>query len=167
MKATIVLQVLISFGAGLTALFVLYRLLDSMMRRNFQITEPNHAYAIFQVGILLSGSIMLSSVMNAAMNAIRFLNQGGTSLMDFTISIGYVLLFIIIGLGFTFLVIVSGIFAFFQLTHIDEWQQIKANNIPTALISAAFILGLTLILDDYVGQLCEALVPYPDVLQIR
>jgi uncharacterized membrane protein YjfL (UPF0719 family) len=167
MKATIVLQVLISFGAGLTALFVLYRLLDSMMRRNFQITEPNHAYAIFQVGILLSGSIMLSSVMNAAMNAIRFLNQGGTSLMDFTISIGYVLLFIIIGLGFTFLVIVSGVFAFFQLTHIDEWQQIKANNIPTALISAAFILGLTLILDDYVGQLCEALVPYPDVFQIR
>jgi uncharacterized membrane protein YjfL (UPF0719 family) len=167
MKATIVLQVLISFGAGLTALFVLYRLLDSMMRRNFQITEPNHAYAIFQVGILLSGSIMLSSVMNAAMNAIRFLNQGGTSLMDFTISIGYVLLFIIIGLGFTFLVIVSGVFVFFQLTHIDEWQQIKANNLPTALISAAFILGLTLILDDYVGQLCEALVPYPDVLQIR
>lgn len=167
MNVTIILQVLIAFGAGLTALFVLYRLLDQMMKRNFQITEPNHAYAVFQVGILLSGSLILSSVMNAAMNAIRFLNQGDTTLTGFMVSLGYVLLFIAIGLGFTLLSIVSGVFAFFQLTKIDEWQQIKANNIPTALISAAFILGLSLILDDYVGHLCEALVPYPKVLQIR
>ena len=63
--------------------------------------------------------------------------------------------------------IVSGVFAFFLLTRIDAWQQIKANNIPTAFISAAPILGLSLILDDYVGHLCEALAPYPEVLQIR
>jgi uncharacterized membrane protein YjfL (UPF0719 family) len=167
MKATIILQVLIAFGAGLSALFLLYRVLDRMMKRNFEVTEPNHAYAIFQAGILLSGSLILSSVMNAAMNAIRFLNQGDATMTGFMVSLGYLVLFIAIGLGFTLLSIGAGVFAFFQLTRIDEWQQIKANNIPTALISAAFILGLSLILDDYVGQLCEALVPYPKVLQIR
>jgi uncharacterized membrane protein YjfL (UPF0719 family) len=57
--------------------------------------------------------------------------------------------------------------AFFQLTHINEWQEIKNNNIPTALISAALILGMSLIMDDYIGHLCEALIPYPSVLQIR
>jgi hypothetical protein len=41
------------------------------------------------------------------------------------------------------------------------------NNIPTALISAALIVGMALIMDDYIGHLCEALIPYPQVLQIR
>lgn len=46
-------------------------------------------------------------------------------------------------------------------------EQIKLNNIPTALISAALILGMSLIMDDYIGHLCEALIPYPAVTQIR
>jgi hypothetical protein len=41
------------------------------------------------------------------------------------------------------------------------------NNIPTALISAALIVGMSLIMDDYIGHLCEALIPYPSVMQIR
>ena len=33
--------------------------------------------------------------------------------------------------------------------------------------SAAIIIGMSLIMDEYVGHLCEALIPYPEVLQIR
>jgi uncharacterized membrane protein YjfL (UPF0719 family) len=46
-------------------------------------------------------------------------------------------------------------------------EQIKANNIATAIITVAFILGLSIIMDEYVGHLCEALIPYPSVLEIR
>jgi hypothetical protein len=59
------------------------------------------------------------------------------------------------------------VFTFFQLTHVNEWDEIKKNNIPTSLISAAIIIGMSLIMDEYVGHLCEALIPYPEVLQIR
>ena len=138
------------------------------MRRKFEIEEANTAFAIFQVGILLSGSLILSSVLSAAINAIQFLNQGGDfNAQNLMMSFTYVLVFLVIGIIFTLVVIAASIFAFFQLTQINEWEQIKLNNIPTALISAALILGMSLIIDDYIGHLCEALIPYPAILDIR
>jgi uncharacterized membrane protein YjfL (UPF0719 family) len=55
----------------------------------------------------------------------------------------------------------------FQLTHVNEWEEIRNNNIATAIISAALILGLALIMKDHVATVCEMLIPYPQVLQIR
>lgn len=168
MKAIIIIQVLIAFGAGLACLFVLYRILNSVMQKRFEIQETNAAFAIFQVGILLSGSMILASVLDPAVNAIQFLNQGKEfSFQTFTTSFIYVVAFLGIGLIFTLAVIFISMAVFFQLTHINEWEQIKLNNIPTALISAALILGMSLIMDDYIGHLCEALIPYPAVTQIR
>jgi uncharacterized membrane protein YjfL (UPF0719 family) len=168
MKSIIIIQVLIAFAAGLSSLFMLYRLLNNFMRKRFEIEETNTAFAIFQVGILLSGSLILSSVLSAAVNAIQFLNRGGgIELQTLMTSFAYVVVFLIIGIAFTLLVIAASVFAFFQLTQINEWEQIKMNNIPTALISAALIVGMSLIMDDYIGHLCEALIPYPSVLQIR
>ena len=168
MKSIIILQVLIAFVAGLSSLFLLYRILNNYMRRKFEIEEANTAFAIFQVGILLSGSLILSSVLSAAINAIQFLNQGGDfNAQNLMMSFTYVLVFLVIGIIFTLVVIAASIFAFFQLTQINEWEQIKLNNIPTALISAALIIGMSLIIDDYIGHLCEALIPYPAILDIR
>jgi uncharacterized membrane protein YjfL (UPF0719 family) len=168
MKSIIIIQVLIAFVSGLGALFLLYRLLNYFMRKRFQIEETNNAFAIFQVGIILSGSLILSSVLSAAVNAIQYLNKAGAfNMQSFLISLAYVVVFVIIGIFFTLAVIASSVFIFFQLTQINEWEQIKLNNIPTALISAALILGLSMIMDDYIGHLCEALIPYPAILQIR
>jgi uncharacterized membrane protein YjfL (UPF0719 family) len=168
MKSIIIIQVLIAFAAGLSSLFLLYRLLNNFMRKRFEIEDTNTAFAIFQVGILLSGSLILSSVLSAAVNAIQFLNRGGgIELQTLMTSFAYVVVFLIIGIAFTLLVIAASVFAFFQLTQINEWEQIKMNNIPTALISAALIVGMSLIMDDYIGHLCEALIPYPSVMQIR
>ena len=168
MKSIIIIQVIIAFVFGLSALFLLYRLLNYFMRKRFQIEETNTSFAIFQVGILLSGSLILSSVLSAAVNAIQFLNQATNfNMQSLMISLAYVVVFVIIGIIFTLALIASAVFIFFQLTQINEWEQIKLNNIPTALISAALILGLSMIMDDYIGHLCEALIPYPAVMQIR
>jgi uncharacterized membrane protein YjfL (UPF0719 family) len=168
MKSIIIIQVVIAFLAGLTCLFLLYRILNNIMKKRFEIQEANAAFAIFQLGILISGSLILSSVLNPAINAIQFLNQGKVfNVQAFTTSLIYVVAFLVIGLIFTLAVIFSSMAVFFQLTQINEWEQIKLNNIPTALISAGLILGMSLIMDDYIGHLCEALIPYPSVLQIR
>jgi uncharacterized membrane protein YjfL (UPF0719 family) len=168
MKSIIIIQVIIAFFAGLACLFMLYRILNNIMRKKFEIAEPNAAFAIFQAGILLSGSLILSSVLNPSINAIRFLNQGhDTDVESFTTSLIYVVAFLAIGLVFALVVIFASMAVIFQLTRVNEWEQIKMNNIPTALISAALILGMSMIMDDYIGHLCEALIPYPSVLQIR
>lgn len=166
MRTFILVQVLVAFVAGLSALFILYRVVNGIMRRRFAIEEANHAFAIFQAGILISGSLILTSVMGSAINAIQFLSRGGPDMNDLLLSTAYVLVFLLIGLAFTLLVIFAGVFAFFQLTSINEWEQIRNNNIPTAVISAALIIGLSLIMRDHIGHLCEGLIPYPEVLQI-
>lgn len=168
MKPILIIQVFLAFVAGVTGLYLLYKLLNTYLKKQFDITEVNQAFAIFQVGILLSGALMMSSVLSAGINAIQYLNQGSQlSINNMLMSLTYVVLFIVIGIVFTLLIIAASLYTYFQLTQVNEWEQIKANNISTALISAAFILGVSMIMDEYVGQLCEALIPYPSVLQIR
>jgi hypothetical protein len=127
----------------------------------------NNAYAILQVGILLSTSILVSSIVGPGMNAIRFLNQNMTNIASISSSMGYIFIFLLIGLVFSLLVIAGGILVLFQLTNVNEWEEIKKDNLPTALISAALIVGLSLIMRDHVASVCEMLIPYPEVLQIR
>ena len=164
MKTIIFIQFLLAFAIGIGSLFILYKTVNFFMKKRYGVAEKNMAFAIFQAGIILSGSFILSSVVNPAVNAIRFLNQNNNiDFQSIAVSLGYVALFALIGIFCTMMVIAGGLFTLFQMTHIDEGEEIKNNDIPTALITVAIIFGLAIIMDDYVGSLCEALIPYPSI----
>ena len=111
MKSLIIIQVIITFLAGLTALFLMYKIMNYFMKKKFKIEEANSAFAILQVGILISTSFIMASVMSAAVNAVQFLNTGGSvQLNNVLTSLIYIIVFIVIGMLFTFAVIFSSIF---------------------------------------------------------
>ena len=112
-------------------------------------------------------SLILSSVIDPGVNAIRFINQQDFNLTTLLLSTAYIILFIAIGIFFSILTIAGSVFTLFQMTKVNEWQEIKNNNISVAIISAALIIGLSFIIGKYVGNLCEIIVPYPEVLNIR
>jgi uncharacterized membrane protein YjfL (UPF0719 family) len=164
MKTIIFIQFLLAFSIGIISLFIIYRTTNYLMKNRYGVEEKNTAFAVFQAGIILSGSFILSSVVNPAVNAIRFLNQNNE--IDFqsvAVSLGYVALFALIGIFCTMMVIGGGLFTLFQMTHVNEGEEIKNNNIGTAVITIAVIIGLAIIMDEYVGSLCEALIPYPAI----
>jgi uncharacterized membrane protein YjfL (UPF0719 family) len=164
MKTIIFIQFLLAFSIGIVSLFIIYRTTNYLMKNRYGVEEKNTAFAVFQAGIILSGSFILSSVVNPAVNAIRFLNQNNE--IDFqsvAVSLGYVALFALIGIFCTMMVIGGGLFTLFQMTHVNEGEEIKNNNIGTAVITIAIIIGLATIMDEYVGSLCEALIPYPAI----
>jgi uncharacterized membrane protein YjfL (UPF0719 family) len=167
MNIFIFFQAAIAFIIGVFSLYVVYFILNKYLSRNMGITEANTSFATLQVGVLLSTALMISSVVGPGLNAIRFISQNEISFTNTLYSLGYVSLFVFIGVLFSLLVIAGGIFVFFQLTHVNEWEEIKRNNIATALISAALILGLALVMKDHVAGICEALIPYPEVMNIR
>ena len=167
MDMYILLQSVIAFTIGVVSLFLVYKIMNIYLKRTFGIEEVNTAYATLQVGILLATALLISSVEGPGMNAIRFLNQDSVSSNTVITSLGYVIMFLIIGIIFSFIVVAGGIVVLFQLTHVNEWEEIKKNNIPTALISAALILGLAIIMKYHVASVCEMLIPYPEVLEIR
>lgn len=167
MHLFIFVQAAIAFAIGITSLYSVYFILNRYLSKNMGITEANSAFATLQVGVILSTALMISSVVGPGLNAIRFVNQNNFDFMNILYSLGYVMLFVLIGVMFTFLVIAAGIFIFFQLTHINEWEEIKKNNIATALISSALILGLAIIMKDHLAGICEGLIPYPEVVGIH
>ena len=168
MKTIIFAQVFIAFVIGVSALYLIYKLMDILLKKRFNIEENNTAFAVFKVGVLISSALVISSIVNPAVNAIRFLNpEGAIEINQMAISLAYVMVFVLIGILFTFLIIGGGIMVFFQLTQTNEWDEIRNNNVASSLISAAIIVALSLIMDDYIGHLCEALIPYPEVMQIR
>ena len=125
------------------------------------------AFSVFLTGILLATANLLSSVVSPAMNAIRFLTQDSLSVAAVASSAIYIISFLLIGLIASLLVTWGGVTIFFQVTKVDEMKELKNNNAATALITAAFVLGISIVLRDYVGHLCESLVPYPEVSNIK
>jgi len=166
MNTIVFIQTIIAYFIGIISLVLVNNILNGYLRRKFEISERNLAYGILQMSIILSTAVILSSVIDPGINALRILNQGELNIGKIAFSLGYILLFMVIGISFTFLTIATSVFALFQMTHVNEWIEIKNNNFIIAMISGAIILGLAIIMDSYVGNLCEAIVPYPDIISI-
>ena len=167
MNVLILIQALLAFSIGMASLFTVYKVLESYLKKQFEVTELNMAFSVFLTGILLATANLLSSVVSPAMNAIRFLTQDSLSVAAVASSAIFIISFLLIGLIASLLVTWGGVTIFFQVTKVDEMKELKNNNAATALITAAFVLGISIVLRDYVGHLCESLVPYPEVLNIK
>ena len=167
MNVLILIQALLAFSIGMASLFTVYKVLVSYLKKQFEVTELNMAFSVFLTGILLATANLLSSVVSPAMNAIRFLTQDSLSVAAVASSAIYIISFLLIGLIASLLVTWGGVTIFFQVTKVDEMEELKKNNAATALVTAAFVLGISIVLRDYVGHLCESLVPYPEVLNIK
>ena len=169
MNTIIIAQLVIAFIVGFFGLFLLHRITTGFLVRNYQIEEEdNLALSIFQIGVILSGTLIFSSIVDHAVNAIRLLNPSGEiELAKFGTSIAYVGLFAVIGIVTTVLIIVGGLLTIFQMTKVNEIEEIKNKKINSSLVAAALIIGISFIVSDYCGHLCEALIPYPEVLEIR
>jgi uncharacterized membrane protein YjfL (UPF0719 family) len=164
----IVLQLIIAFFIGILSLVMIFRFMNLVLKRFYQFEDKNLAFSIFQSGIIMSCAMILSSIIDPATNAIRMLNPSSDFQLEPMIhSLGFVFVFIIIGIIITILTVFFALLSIFFLTHIDEIQELKNNNIAVAILTISFILGLSLIINDYVGSLCEMIIPYPSVLNIN
>ena len=167
MNFIILLQYILAFAIGIFSLFMIYKLMNYFLKRMYHLEDKNLSFAIFQSGIILSCAMILSSVIDPAINVIRIMNPSDQVIIESLIhSIGFVVLFVLIGITTTIVTVVSGLISIFLLTKIDEIEEIKNNNIAVAILTISFIIGISMIIDNYVGGLCEMLIPYPEVLNI-
>jgi len=157
------IQFIMAFLVGTTSLYLMYRFTSIVLKKQFGIQELNLSLSIFQIGIILSTAFLLAGVIAPASNALRFLTQEKIDLISIGTSIGYILGFVLVGLFSSALVVWGGVTIFFQLTEVNEVEEIKNNNLPPSIVSSALIIGLSIIMSDYVGQVCEALIPYPEI----
>jgi uncharacterized membrane protein YjfL (UPF0719 family) len=163
MNYLVFIQFVMAFLVGTASLYLMYRFTSVLLKRQFGIQDLNLSLSIFQLGIIISTAFLLAGVITPASNALRFLTQEGIDVISVATSLGYIVGFVLVGLFSSALVVWGGVTIFFQLTEVNEVQEIKENNLPPSIVSSALIIGLSIIMSDYVGQVCEALIPYPDI----
>jgi uncharacterized membrane protein YjfL (UPF0719 family) len=157
-----VIEIVSALSMGIFILAATYQFLKYFGKRKWDIHPNNQAYGIFMAAVLFSVGLTMSSVIQPLLSLFRIFasrDMGTVELIWKFISFGA----IYIGLSYIFAVIVclTGVSIYTFLTPIDEFAELKNNNISVALIVGSIIITLSLLTNNGVDLLVESFIPYP------
>jgi putative membrane protein len=130
-----------------------------------QLKKKNTAVGVVLGGILIGEVLVVKQAIYPVMSVIQLFILGEdknfANYMEMLgLSLGYVLLAGIIALG----CILFSFWAFNKITpRIDQYQEIRNNNVAVAVFMALFIVGICILISDGVSGLTKALIPFPEI----
>jgi uncharacterized membrane protein YjfL (UPF0719 family) len=157
-----IVEILSGLSIGIVIMIITYQLLKLIGRRRYDIHQNNVAYSIFMASVLFSVGYMVSGVIQPLLSLFRIMATDETTTSQLLFSfLAYGAIYI--AASYTAGVIVSmvGITIYTSLTPIDEFAEVKNDNVGVALIVGTIIIVLTLLTRDGVNLLMESQVPYP------
>ena len=162
------IEISISILFGVIILYLCYRFLDKLLKDKLKIKNDNISYSIFVSSILFSVAYLIEGIKSPILNSLKLLIDNpeyeGIIILD---GLKYSILFITIIVITILVVIFLSIFLFTIMTKdIDEFKEIKNNNIAIAIITATLIISISLLLKESVYLLLESFVPYPEIPRI-
>lgn len=163
-----VLQLGLSLFLGIAILYLTYQIVRKIVAKRYQITEHNTAFSIFLSAILFSVGYIVSSVVEPLLSTFRMLSGSISTISTLIFEFSkYLLFFFSISTLIALVINAIGIYLFTWLTHINEFEEIKKNNVSAAITTAVIIIVITLFAKDGVVFLLESIVPYPSMPQIN
>lgn len=158
-----IIEILSALSMGVFILAMTYRVLKYIGKTRFDIHPGNLAYSIFVACVLFAIGYMISSVIQPMLSLFRLLANQQTDTVDLILSF----LFrggVYIGLSYVTGVIVCllGVLIYTWITPIDEFNELKNNNIGVAVIVGCIMITLSLLTRDGVSLLIESFIPYPE-----
>lgn len=159
------LEIGISIISGVLILFLTYVIVNRLIKRKYEIKDDNVAYAIFTASILFSVGYTVSSVIEPLTSTLRLFIAHTESVGSIIGNVlKYFAVFFLISTIIALVINVIGISLFTVMTtKIEEFDEIKKNNIAVALITGAIIVVLTLFTKDGILFLLDSIVPYPEL----
>jgi len=155
------IEIVSAITMGIFILALTYKVVQWVGRRYYQIQEYNTAYSLYAASIMISLGIMLSGILQPLLSSFRILNQQSES---FYLAFQYFIIggiYIAIAYSATVFIGLISTFLYSKLTPIDEFEEIRKNNIGVALIMSSILITLTLLTKSGVILLIESIVPYP------
>jgi len=157
------IEIVISIVVPIVIIYLSYSMLHRLFFKKEELLGNNLAFTIFTSGVILSIGIILSEILPSITNVIR-LSTTQAEASDIGMIITYSGLYLFIGFIIAVLINASVFFLFSILTRgINEFKEIKNNNIPVAILVAVILVSITLIVKDSIALLISSLVPYPEV----
>ncbi|MFC2158491.1 DUF350 domain-containing protein [Acidobacteriota bacterium] len=130
-----------------------------------QLKKGNTSVGLVLGGILLGEVIIVKQAIYPVMAVVQLYVLGGEkSLAHFLrtigLSLGYVVLAGVLAIGS----ILFSFWLFNRLTpRIDQYEEIKRNNIAVAVFMALVIVGMCLLLSSGISGLVKSLIPFPEI----
>jgi hypothetical protein len=153
----IIFSLLISVGV----IYVSYGILRRLFFKQNDLSGKDMAFTVLFSGLVFNIGLILSEILPQITQVVRVATTQGNN-PDYQTIILYSALYLTIGFLIT-LMINSAVFGLFSLLTrgIDEYQEIRNNNLAVALIVSASIISITLIVKESIAVLISALLPYP------
>tara|TARA_B110000444_G_C18707754_1_gene532196 strand:- start:67 stop:588 length:522 start_codon:yes stop_codon:yes gene_type:complete len=158
----------ISIVFGVSLLYFTYRVINKLVKKKFDISSDNISFSIFTSSILFSVAYLISGIKSPILNSLKMLSNNpeydGSLIIDGFKYSGLFLTVIIITIS---LVIFISVKLFTYMTkNINEFQEIKKNNLAVAILTATIIISISLLVKESLYLLLETFVPYPEVPNI-
>jgi uncharacterized membrane protein YjfL (UPF0719 family) len=158
-----IIEILTAVSIGIFILVLTYWILKWVGRKYYDIQHGNLAYSIFTSAIIFSVGYMVSSVIQPLISSFRLLSQESSNALLAIKYLGTGAIYI--GIAYSAAILISllstGLYA--RITPIDEFGEIRNNNVGVALIVSSIIITLTLLTRSGVTLLIESIIPYPDL----
>lgn len=157
------IEIFSAITIGIFILALTYKLVQFVGARYYGIKQFNLAYSIFTASIIISVGLMVSGVIQPLISSFRLLNNEPDT---------FVLVFKFMGTGFIYIAIayvaavligLISTYLYSKITPIDEFEEIRNDNVGVALILSAILITLTLLTKSGVMLLIEAIIPYPQL----
>lgn len=164
-----IVQIISSLSTGLFILWITYRGFQVFGKRFLGMqAETNLSYSIFMASVLFSVGFAMSSVVQPLTSVFRLLAQDNEDAMwlvgSFILHGG---VYISIAFLTSIAVSISGVLIYVNLTPLNEFEEIRNNNIGVALVVSSIVIVLSLLSQSGIELLIESLLPYPKLPQIN
>ncbi len=156
-------EIISAITIGLIILSLTYKIMTWVGEKYYNISEYNQAYSIFTAAIILSVGIMVSGVLQPLLSSFRLLNKADDSFWITLKYLGTGAVYIGIAYFATIVIGLISTFLYSRLTPIDEFDEMRKNNIGVSLIISSILITMTILVKDGVMTIIEALVPYPEL----
>lgn len=157
------IEIFSAITIGIFILALTYKLVQWVGQRYYGILDFNLAYSIFTAAIILSVGIMVEGIVDPLISSFRLMSNVESSLLFSLKFFGVGAMYIAIAYTAAVLIGLISTFLYSKVTPINEFEEIRNNNVGVALIVSSIIVTLTIFSKDGVKLLIEALVPYPEL----
>ena len=157
------LEIVLSIVITVVIIFISYKILKKLFFQKEDLGGDNLGLSIFTSGIVLSIGLILSEILPSITNVIRIASTQNQTIDAITIA-KYSGLYLFI--GFIAAIVINGsVFLLFSMLTkgVNEFREIKQNNIAVAILVVAILISITLIAKDSIALLISSLIPYPEV----
>jgi uncharacterized membrane protein YjfL (UPF0719 family) len=142
------LELSLSLVIGVFILYVSYLVISRFIQSRFHIEQNNVAYAVLTAAILFSVGLIISGTIQPILSAVRVLNDTQSPTLTIALEVALV-------------TNLSGLYLFMSLTKVDEFEEIRKNNLAVGIISGTIVVIVAIFVRDSVGLLLESIIPYP------